>query len=270
MAGDGDNDADELRRVLATIPGPDGGAARAAADRLIARAEGGAHDEFLATLSHELRGPLGVIIGWIDLLRSNRLAPDERARALEIVERNARTQARLIEDLVEASRVAAGRLRLSVGMVPVVDLVLGAVESLRLQADAVPVTLVATTAPPFHLRGDALRLGQVVTNIIGNALRYTPAGGRIEVTVTSELEHAVIVVADTGTGIEPALLPRVFERFHQGARVRSSGSRGLGLGLYIVHHIVTLHGGTITAASAGRGQGSQFTVRLPLAGPSEP
>lgn len=263
-AGDGD----EVRRALAAL-GPEGDASRAAAERLIAAAaESSVHAEFLATLSHELRGPLSVIIGWIDLLRGDRLAESERGRALEIVERNARIQARLIEDLVEASRVASGRMRLEVGTVPAVDLVLGVVESVRPQADAAKLALAARTDPPFDLRGDGFRLGQVVTNIIGNALRYTPAGGRIDVTVTTDADHAILVVADTGAGIEAELLPFVFDRFRQGARVRSGGTRGLGLGLYIVRHIVTLHGGTITAESKGKAQGSRITVRLPLAGPA--
>jgi signal transduction histidine kinase len=230
-------------------------------------ADAHATDEFLATLSHELRGPLSVIIGWIDLLRGDRLAPEDRVRALEIVERNARIQARLIEDLVEASRVASGRMRLEVGTVPAVDLVLGVVEQVRPQADAAKITLAATTDPPFDVRGDGVRLGQVVTNIIGNALRYTPAGGRVDVALASDGETATLVVADDGSGIEADLLPHVFDRFRQGVRIRSGGTRGLGLGLYIVRHIVTLHGGTITAESAGKGQGSRFTVRLPVGGP---
>ena len=228
------------------------------------------YDEFLATLSHELRGPLGVIIGWIDILRSDRLSAAERVRALEIVDRNARLQARLIEDLVEASRVAGDRVRLELGHVPAVDLVLGIVEALRPLAAQQEIELVATTDPPFTLRGDGLRLGQVVHNIVGNALRYTPAGGRVEVSLTRDAERVTLVVADTGQGIEPALLPRVFDRFRQGTRVKVGGTRGLGLGLYIARHLVGLHGGTIAAASAGKDQGARFTITLPLAGPDEP
>lgn len=267
MGNDAGDDADLIRRALAGQGDP---AVADAVERLVANAgDARIHDEFLATLSHELRGPLSVIIGWIDLLRGDRLAPDDRVRALEIVERNAKIQARLIEDLVEASRVAAGRMRLEVGTVPAVDLVLGVVEQVRPQADAAKIALAATTDPPFDLRGDGLRLGQVVTNIIGNSLRYTPAGGRIDVALTCDADTATLVVADTGAGIDAELLPYVFDRFRQGARVRSGGTRGLGLGLYIVRHIVTLHGGTITAASPGKGQGSRFTVVLPLAGPTD-
>jgi len=266
MDSDAADDGELVRRALDGV-GPDADRAREAADRLITRAQGAVGDDFLATLSHELRGPLSVIIGWIDLLRGDRLAPEERGRALEIVERNARIQARLIEDLVEASRVAAGRMRLEIGTVPAVDLVLGVVESLRPQAATSKIALVATTDPPFELRGDGLRLGQVVTNVIGNSLRYTSAGGRIDVSLTRDRDHATLAVTDNGAGIERDLLPLVFDRFRQGTRVRSGGSRGLGLGLYIVRHIVTLHGGTITADSAGRDLGSTFTVQLPLSGP---
>lgn len=264
------DDAERVRAALAALPaGPEADAARAAFERMSERVRSGVGDEFLATLSHELRGPLSVIIGWIDLVRGDRLAAEERDRALEIVERNARIQARLIEDLVEASRVASGRMRLEVGTVPAVDLVLGVVEQVRPQAAAARLTLVAATDPPFDLRGDGLRLGQVVTNIIGNALRYTPPEGRIEVQLTRDRDDAVLTVTDTGAGIDAALLPHVFERFRQGLRVRSGGTRGLGLGLYIVRHIVELHGGTITAASAGKDRGTTITVRLPLAGPHE-
>jgi signal transduction histidine kinase len=225
------------------------------------------YDEFLATLSHELRGPLGVIIGWVDILRSDRLSAVERARALEIVDRNARLQARLIEDLVEASRVAGDRVRLELGPVAAVELVLGVVEALRPLAAQQGIELVATADPAFTLRGDGLRLGQVVHNVVGNALRYTPAGGRVTVSLTRDPQHATFVVADTGQGIEPALLPRVFDRFRQGTRVKVGGTRGLGLGLYIARHLVALHGGTIAAASAGKDQGARFTITLPLAGP---
>ena len=269
-------DGEQVRRALATAAahaGPDARAELAAAVEACTRLAAGSdearvYDEFLATLSHELRGPLSVIIGWIDLLRSDKLADPERNRALEIVERNAKIQARLIEDLVEASRVAAGRMRIDVATVPAVDLVLGVVESMRPQAAATKVELEARTDPPFDLRGDALRLGQVVSNMLANAIRYTPAGGRIEVSLTHDRDHATLVVRDTGTGIDPAFLPHVFERFRQGARVRSGGTRGLGLGLYIVRHIINLHGGTITATSDGPGTGSTFTVSLPLVGPT--
>jgi signal transduction histidine kinase len=267
MSDDLGDDVALVRRALAALDGPEAEAARAAADRVIARARAAVGDEFLATLSHELRGPLSVIIGWIDLLRGDRLAFEERDRALEIVERNARIQARLIEDLVEASRVASGRMQLEVGTVPAVDLVLGVVESMRPPAAAAKITLVAVTDPPFELRGDGLRLGQVVTNIVGNAIRYSPAGSKVELALRSDGDHAVLTVTDTGVGIDQELLPFVFDRFRQGARVRSGGTRGLGLGLYIVRHIVGLHAGTLIAESRGKNQGSRFIVSLPIAGP---
>jgi signal transduction histidine kinase len=268
MASFSGDDAETVRRALARLPADaDGAVAREALERLVTVARSSVGDEFLAMLSHELRGPLAVIIGWIDLLRGDRLALEERDRALEIVDRNARIQARLIEDLVEASRVASGRMRLEVGTVPAVDLVLGVVEALKPAAAAANLTLAATTDPPFELRGDGLRLGQVVTNIVGNALRYTPAGGQVDVSLRHDRDHAILTVTDTGAGIDQALLPFVFDRFRQGTRVRSGGTRGLGLGLYIVRHIVALHEGEITAESTGKDQGSRFTVTLPLAGP---
>ncbi len=207
---------------------------------------------------------LNAIIGWVELLRSDRLVGDKRAQALVIVERNARVQVRLIEDILEASRIVSGKLRLEVATVPAVDLVLGAVEGLRPLAEAAKIALDAKAGPMFEMRGDGVRLGQVVTNLVGNSLRYTPPGGHVDVALARDGDHAVLTVTDDGVGIEPALLPHVFERFRQGERKRSAGSRGLGLGLFIVRHIVELHGGTVSATSPGRGQGSTFTVRLPL------
>jgi signal transduction histidine kinase len=222
------------------------------------------YDGFLATLSHELRTPLNVIVGWIDLLKGERLTFEKRAQALEIVERNARMQIRLIEDILEASRIVSGKMRLEMSSLPAVDVVMGAVEGMRPQAEAARITLDAVAGPSFTLRGDAIRLGQVVHNLVGNALRYTPPGGRVEVALAREGDAAVLTVSDDGSGIDPAFLPHVFDRFRQGDRKRTHGSRGLGLGLFIVRHIVELHGGTVTATSDGRGRGSRFTVRLPL------
>lgn len=226
------------------------------------------YDVFLATLSHELRTPLTVTVGWIDLLRGERLTHDKRAQAFEIVERNLRTQIRLIEDILEASRIVSGKMRLELASVPAVDLVLGAIEEMRPQAEAAGIALDATAGPAFTLRGDGVRLGQVVHNLLGNALRYTPPGGRVEVSLTREGDTAVLAIADDGGGIDPAFLPHVFERFRQGERKRAAGSKGLGVGLFIVRHIVELHGGTVTAASEGRGRGARFVVRLPLSGPA--
>jgi signal transduction histidine kinase len=225
------------------------------------------YDAFLATLSHELRTPLTVSVGWIELLRGERLTHDKRHQAFEIVDRNLRMQIRLIEDILEASRIVSGKMRLELASVPAVDLVLGAVEGMRPQADAARVTLDASCGPAFSLRGDVVRLGQVVHNLVGNALRHTPPGGRIEVTLARDGDAAVLQVSDDGGGIDPAFLPHVFERFRQGERRRGGGNKGLGLGLFIVRHIVELHGGSVAAHSDGKGRGARFSVRLPLAGP---
>lgn len=230
-----------------------------------AAATGHLYDGFLATLSHELRTPLNVIVGWLELMRSaGRLTGEKRTQALEIIERNTRVQIRLIEDILEASRIISGKMRLELATVPANDLVVGAVEGMRPQAEAARITLTVETGAAFTLRGDGVRLGQVVTNLVGNALRFTPPGGTIAVSLAREDDHAFLTVADNGAGIDPSFLPHVFERFRQGERKRSGGTRGLGLGLFIVRHIVELHGGAVTAASEGRGKGATFTVRLPL------
>jgi signal transduction histidine kinase len=225
------------------------------------------YDLFLATLSHELRTPLTVSIGWLDLLRGERLTHAKRTQAFEIVDRNLRTQIRLIEDILEASRIVSGKMRLELASVPAVDLVVGAVEGMRPLAEAARIALDVTAGPAFALRGDGVRLGQVIHNLVGNSIRYTPPGGHVAVTLGRDGDTAVLDVVDDGGGIDPAFLPYVFDRFRQGERKRSGGSRGLGVGLFIVRHIVELHGGTVAATSEGRGKGSRFTVRLPLSGP---
>jgi signal transduction histidine kinase len=225
------------------------------------------YDNFLATLSHELRTPLTVSLGWVDLLRGERLTHPKRTQAFEILDRNLRTQIRLIEDILEASRIVSGKMRLELASVPAVDLVVGTVEGMRPLAEAARITLDVTAGAAFTLRGDGVRLGQVIHNLVGNSIRYTPPGGHVSVNIARDGETAVLDVADDGSGIDKAFLPYVFDRFRQGERKRSGGSRGLGVGLFIVRHIVELHGGTVTVASEGRGRGSRFTVRLPLSGP---
>jgi signal transduction histidine kinase len=227
------------------------------------------YDRFLATLSHELRTPLGVIVGWVGLLQREGLPLDKRRQAVDVIARNTHLQTRLVEDILEVARIVAGTLRLELGTVPATDLVLGAVEAVRPQAEAMRLELAVEAGPAFELRADGTRLAQVVHNLIGNALRFTPPGGRIDVGIRRDGETAVLTVADTGIGIDPALLPHVFERFRQGERRRQGGSRGLGLGLFIVRHLVHLHGGAVTATSAGAGQGTCVTVRLPLGGPPD-
>lgn len=225
-----------------------------------------AKDEFLAMVSHELRTPLNAMLGWTRLLRTGDLDPEKRARALDTIERNAQAQAQLIEDLLDISRIVAGKLRLDLVPVHLATLVEGALEAVRPAADAKGVRLLAhvdVAAPP--LSGDAHRLQQVVWNLMSNAVKFTPRGGQVEVHAHRRGRVFEIRVEDTGKGISPAFLPHVFEQFRQaeGGTTRAHG--GLGLGLTIAKHLVELHGGTIEARSEGEGQGATFAVELPAA-----
>ncbi|HEV3469913.1 MAG TPA: ATP-binding protein [Pyrinomonadaceae bacterium] len=221
-------------------------------------------DEFLATVSHELRTPLTAILGWTHVLRAGQLGPEAAARALEIVERNARAQNQLIEDLLDMSRIITGKLRLDPRPLDPAAFVVEAVEAMRPAAEAKGVTLVlAPGAGVGAVSGDADRLRQVVWNLLSNAIKFTPSGGRVEVRLESAGGQVEVAVSDTGAGIGAEFLPYVFDRFRQadGSTTRAHG--GLGLGLAIVRHLVELHGGTVSAESGGEGQGATFTVRLP-------
>jgi signal transduction histidine kinase/CheY-like chemotaxis protein len=222
-------------------------------------------DEFLATLSHELRTPLNSMLGWLHLLRGGRMAPEKYDRALETVERNARAQAQLIDDLLDVSRIMAGKLRLDVEPVDVQAVVESAIETIRPAAQAKGIELRPALATGCIVMGDAHRLQQVVWNLLSNAVKFTPKGsGRIQVLLECRDSNAEITVADNGSGIPADFLPHVFERFrqHQAGATRVHG--GLGLGLSIVRQLVELHGGTVSVASGGEGRGAIFTVRLPL------
>ncbi|MDF3065166.1 MAG: Two-component hybrid sensor and regulator [Polyangiaceae bacterium] len=223
-------------------------------------------DEFLATISHELRTPLNAMLGWTRLLRAGQLPPERQERALETIERNAVTQAQLIEDLLDVARIVSGKLRLepqSVGLAHVIEY---AIDSLRLASDARKIQIITALDPRAGaVIGDPHRLGQVVWNLLSNAIKFTPRGGRINVQLERVDSNLHISVADTGQGIAAEFLPHVFERFKQedGKTTRAHG--GLGLGLAISRHIVELHGGSISVKSQGEGQGSTFTVSLPVA-----
>ncbi|HWS56834.1 MAG TPA: CHASE domain-containing protein, partial [Pyrinomonadaceae bacterium] len=222
-------------------------------------------DEFLATLSHELRTPLTSVLGWAKLLRTESFDPKVTARALEAIERNAAAQTRLINDLLDVSRIVTGKLRLNVAPVELAPVVEAAVESLRPAAEARGVLLrLALEGQPGPVAGDADRLQQVVWNLLSNAIKFTPHGRSVEVRLAGRDGHAELAVADEGAGIAPEFLPHVFERFRQadGAITREHG--GLGLGLAIVRHLVELHGGRVRAESEGHGRGATFTVTLPL------
>jgi signal transduction histidine kinase/CheY-like chemotaxis protein len=220
-------------------------------------------DEFLATLSHELRTPLNAVLGWTRVLRATTVPPETRARALESIERNARAQARLIEDLLEVSRIVTGKLRLQVRPVDLAAVVDSAVEVVQPAAAAKRIGLTTDIAArPAMTSGDADRLQQVVWNLLSNAVKFTPAGGEISVTLRRE-QGFVLNVTDTGSGLDPSFVPHMFEPFRQADGSASREHGGLGLGLAIVRQITELHGGTVTARSRGRGQGATFEVRLP-------
>jgi signal transduction histidine kinase/CheY-like chemotaxis protein len=232
-----------------------------------AQAANRAKDEFLATLSHELRTPLNVVLGWVSMLRLGTVREERRAHALEMIERNARQQAELIEDLLDVSRIVTGKLRLQLRPVPLAPIVSAVVESLGPSAEAKGVVLSAPTPPEAAtLRGDADRLHQIAWNLVANAIKFTPAGGRVSVNLTQDESHVTLTVSDTGIGIPEEFLPKMFERFRQADSSSTRAHGGVGLGLAIVRHLVKLHGGTIDAQSAGRGQGATFVVKFPLAG----
>ena len=231
-----------------------------------AQAANRAKDEFLATLSHELRTPLNVVLGWVSMLRLGSVRDERRAHALEMIERNARQQAELIEDLLDVSRIVTGKLRLQLRPVPLWPIVSAVVESLRPSADAKGIIL---TTPPSRdagtIRGDADRLQQVAWNLIANAIKFTPADGSVSVDLKRDESRVVLTVSDTGIGIPGEFLPNVFERFRQADSSTTRTHGGVGLGLAIVRHLVELHGGSIEAHSAGPGYGATFVVKFPLA-----
>jgi signal transduction histidine kinase/DNA-binding response OmpR family regulator len=221
-------------------------------------------DEFLATVSHELRTPLTAMLGWVLMLRTGKLAPDKRDRALETIERNARTQAQLIEDLLDVSRIITGKLHLEIAPVSLHSTVAAAIETVRPAAQAKSIALEVNVPADLVLNGDATRLQQVVWNLISNGVKFTPAGGSIHVSAERSATAVTLTVSDTGQGIEPDMLANVFERFWQAEGGSQRRSGGLGLGLAIVRHLVELHGGTVAASSQGPGKGASFTVKLPL------
>jgi signal transduction histidine kinase/ActR/RegA family two-component response regulator len=223
-------------------------------------------DEFLAVVSHELRTPLGAILIWTQLLRGSDGEQATDDRALDMIERSARSLAQLIDDLLDVSRMVTGKLRVERRPMDVVAVVAAAVESARLGAESRGVELTARLArnlPPVE--GDPVRLQQVAANLISNAVKFTPRDGRVEVSLSRAGADARLAVADTGVGIEPEFLPHIFERFTQADSSSTRRYKGLGLGLSIARHLVERHGGQIQASSAGTGQGTTFTVTLPLA-----
>jgi signal transduction histidine kinase/ActR/RegA family two-component response regulator len=233
--------------------------------RAAAEAANRMKDEFLAVLSHELRTPLNAILGWAALLRRNSLSEEQVQRAVESIERNSRLQAQLIDDLLDVSRVISGSLRLDMQLVELSDVVEEAIATVTPASTSKGVVLERGASTPSLVRGDSARLQQIVWNLLSNAIKFTPAGSRVRVELRRLGDMVELQVIDSGEGIEPELLPHVFERFWQADSSSTRTRGGLGLGLAIVKHLVQLHGGTVEASSAGRGQGATFTVQLPLA-----
>ncbi|HEX7174822.1 MAG TPA: PAS domain S-box protein [Pyrinomonadaceae bacterium] len=223
-------------------------------------------DEFLATVSHELRTPLTAIMGWAHMLRTGHFAGASADKALETIERNARTQAQLIDDLLDVSRIITGKLRLDVRSIDPNSFIEPAIEALMPAAEAkgVRVQKIMDTGVD-SVSGDPVRLQQIVWNLLANAIKFTPKGGRVQVRLERVNSHVEIAVSDNGAGIAPEFLPYVFDRFRQADQRTSRQHGGLGLGLAIVRHLVELHGGAVRAESPGEGQGATFTVLLPVA-----
>jgi signal transduction histidine kinase len=229
-------------------------------------------DEFLATLSHELRTPINVVLGWAQRLRTRRYTAEDLACGLEAIERQSRVQMQLVEDLLDVSRIIQNKLDLKHGWFYMVQTIEEAQNSVRLVAEAKSVTVSSELDPAVGLMwGDAKRLQQVVWNLLTNAVKFTPSGGTVElrlsavgVTDSSSPNYVQITVSDTGKGIPKEFLPYVFDRFRQADGSITRADSGLGLGLAIVRHLVELHGGTVTAESPGTDKGATFTVKLPL------
>ncbi|HET6439176.1 MAG TPA: ATP-binding protein [Anaeromyxobacter sp.] len=225
-----------------------------------------ARDEFVATVSHELRTPLNAVLGWSRLLRLGKLDAATSARAVESIERSAATQAQIVDEVLDVSRILRGELRLEIRPMNLIPVIEAAVEATRAAASARRIVVArALSADVGWVAGDALRLQQVTWNLLANAVKFTPVGGRVEVRLERSGEEAVISVRDTGIGIDPAFVPHLFERFRQADSSATRGYGGLGLGLAMVRHLIEAHGGAVDAKSEGRGRGATFTVRLPIA-----
>jgi signal transduction histidine kinase/ActR/RegA family two-component response regulator len=233
--------------------------------RETAEAAGRAKDQFLAILSHELRTPLNAVYGWARMLRAGQTRADGTERALDAIIRNADAQVHLIDDLLDVSRVITGKMRLDVQSVDLHAVIEAALDSIRPAAEAKGVRLQKLLDPRAGpTTGDPARLQQVVWNLLANAVKFTPKGGRVEVHLRRVNSHVEIVVSDTGEGIARGILPFVFDRFRQADSSSTRAHAGLGLGLALVKHLVELHGGTVVARSAGEGEGASFVVKLPI------
>ncbi|MGH9561934.1 MAG: hybrid sensor histidine kinase/response regulator, partial [Terracidiphilus sp.] len=235
------------------------------AARTEAERAGRIKDEFLATLSHELRTPLHAILGWSQILRKSKDMPATISEGLSVIERNARSQAQIISDLLDMSSIISGKVRLDVQRADLASIVEAAVDTVRPAAEAKTIRLQTMLDPLARpVRADPNRLQQIFWNLLTNAVKFTPKGGRISVSLERVNSHLEVTVADNGEGIDPAFLPYVFDRFRQADAATDRRHGGLGLGLSIVKQLVELHGGTISVKSGGKGTGSTFRVALPL------
>ena len=223
---------------------------------------------FLATLSHELRTPLTAILGWSDMLQSRELDDETLRLAIDTIRRNAETQRRLVNDMLDLTRLRAGKVSLRLEPVDVAGAVRAAVASIRPTADRSSIAISFISAEPVTANADPVRLQQILSNLLSNAVKFTPPGGAVEVATIARATDVQVSVRDSGAGIAADLLPHVFDHYRQGAEIE--GELGLGLGLAIVRQLVTLHGGTVDVQGAGSGSGATFTVVLPRMGASEP
>lgn len=222
-------------------------------------------DEFISTISHELRTPLNAILGWAHILRTTKVDETRMQRALETIERNARSQSQLIDDLLDISRIITGKIRLNVRAVDLSPVIEAAIETVRPAADAKNIRLQSVLDPAAGpVLGDSERLQQIVWNLLSNAVKFTAKDGRVQIYLQRINSHVEIIVADNGQGISAEFLPYVFDRFRQADNSITRSFGGLGLGLAIVRQLVELHGGTVYAESLGEGQGATFTIKLPL------
>jgi signal transduction histidine kinase/ActR/RegA family two-component response regulator len=238
---------------------------RAERARAEAEAANRIKDEFLATLSHELRTPLTSLLGWSSVLREAKRDEKVLSQGLDAIDRNARVQAQLIDDLLDVSRIVSGKLNLEVRPLDISSVTRAAINVVRPAADAKNITLDYSAEPGLGaISADSARLQQIVWNLLSNAVKFTPQGGKITIRIDQDKSHVKVIVKDTGQGIEPEFLPRVFDRFRQADSSTTRSFGGLGLGLAIVRHLVELHGGTVSAESEGVGKGATFSAAFPL------
>jgi PAS domain S-box-containing protein len=263
----------DISLTVSPIHGPDGtitGASKIARDiteprrlQRVAEETSRAKDIFLAMLSHELRTPLNTVLGYVQMLKRGSMSPDQQARAIDVISRNASALARLVDDVLDTSRIVTGKMRVDLRPCELAALIEEAVASLRPAADSKGVRLETQIETGLSAQCDPGRLAQILWNLLSNAVKFTPAGGTVKVQACRGSRSVMIAVEDTGAGIRPEDLPLIFQRFWQGETTQAPGSAGLGLGLALTRHLVELHGGSIRATSEGPGRGSRFEVTLP-------